>query len=115
MTPRSRATLAAVAAAAGVSVATVSKVHNGRSDVSPSTRARVQEVLQQHHYTARRPEPTGKATVELFLGGMSNYVLDVIEGVLEEARAAGVDIVVSSQPRDPQAPSPFGPHPGSDS
>lgn len=106
MTPRSRATLATVAAAAGVSVATVSKVHNGRSDVSPSTRARVQEVLQQHDYFCRRPEPTGKATVELFLGGMSNYGLDVIEGVLDEARAAGVDIVVSSQPRDPQAAKP---------
>lgn len=106
MTPRSRATLATVAAAAGVSVATVSKVHNGRSDVSPSTRARVQEVLQQHDYFGRRPEPTVKATVELFLGGMSNYGLDVIEGVLDEARAAGVDIVVSSQPRDPQAAKP---------
>jgi LacI family transcriptional regulator len=37
---RGRVTLATVAASAGVSVATVSKVLNGRSDVSESTRAR---------------------------------------------------------------------------
>ncbi|HEY0474006.1 MAG TPA: LacI family DNA-binding transcriptional regulator, partial [Kribbella sp.] len=39
---RGRVTLATVASTAGVSVATVSKVLNGRSDVSASTRARVQ-------------------------------------------------------------------------
>src|SRR5580693_9895583 len=38
-TPRRRATLAAVAAEAGVSLPTVSKVVNGRPDVAPETRA----------------------------------------------------------------------------
>ena len=41
-----RATLAMVADAAGVSKPTVSKVLNGRPDVSPATRARVQEALK---------------------------------------------------------------------
>src|SRR5215217_9162098 len=51
------ATLADVAASAGVSIATVSKVLNGRADVGPGTRARVQTILQQHDYIGRRSEP----------------------------------------------------------
>src|ERR1700753_2725250 len=43
-TPRRRATLAAVAAEAGVSLPTVSKVVNGRPDVAPETRAPVERV-----------------------------------------------------------------------
>ena len=43
-------TLAKVAAAAGVSIATVSKVLNGRADVGPATRARVQTLLQEYEY-----------------------------------------------------------------
>ena len=67
---RGRTTLATVAASAGVSVATVSKVLNGRSDVSESTRARVQEVLREHEYVGRRPEPVerpdGRAVLPRF-------------------------------------------------
>ena len=48
-----RTTLATVAASAGVSVATVSKVLNGRRDVAPATRARVHEMLRAHDYGGR--------------------------------------------------------------
>ena len=60
-----RATLAHVAASAGVSVATVSKVLNGRNDVAPATRALVQELLHEHDYVARRvrPSPSSSACV----------------------------------------------------
>jgi DNA-binding LacI/PurR family transcriptional regulator len=37
-----------VAAAAGVSVPTVSKVVNGRPDVSKDTRERIEKLLRQH-------------------------------------------------------------------
>ncbi|WP_433363600.1 LacI family DNA-binding transcriptional regulator [Streptosporangium sp. CA-115845] len=47
-----RATLATVAASAGVSVATVSKVLNGRGDVSPVTRSLVESLLEQYDYVA---------------------------------------------------------------
>src|ERR1035437_10273963 len=50
-----RVTLAMVAASAGVSIATVSKVLNGRNDVASTTRAHVQEALQQHDYAASAP------------------------------------------------------------
>ena len=45
-----RTTLAAIAAEAGVSLPTVSKVVNGRPDVAPDTRARVERLLDEHHY-----------------------------------------------------------------
>lgn len=94
-----RVTLATVAATAGVSVATVSKVLNGRSDVSESTRARVQEILRDHEYVGRRPEQVERITVELFYQGFLNsYSVEVIQGVVEAGQAAGVDVVVGSHP-----------------
>ena len=45
-----RATLATIAASAGVSVATVSKVVNGRYGVAQSTLTRVQEVIDELGY-----------------------------------------------------------------
>ncbi|MEU4394284.1 LacI family DNA-binding transcriptional regulator [Kribbella sp. NPDC023855] len=94
-----RVTLATVAATAGVSVATVSKVLNGRSDVSESTRARVQEILRAHEYVGRRPEQVERITVELFYQGFLNtYSVEVIQGVVEAGQAAGVDVVVGSHP-----------------
>lgn len=99
-----RATLAAVAASAGVSIATASKVLNGRSDVSASTRARVKDALQQHEYVGRRPEPVGRTTVELCLQGVLNsYSVEVVQGVLDAGGLAGVDVVVSTHPRSGRA------------
>ena len=94
-----KVTLATVASSAGVSVATVSKVLNGRSDVSESTRARVQEVLRQHDYVGRRPEQVERPTVELFFQGVVNsYSIEVIQGVLEAGTTTDVDVVLSSRP-----------------
>jgi LacI family transcriptional regulator len=99
----SRVTLATVATSAGVSVATVSKVLNGRSDVSDSTRARVQEILRQHDYVGRRPEPVERTAVELFFQGVVNsYSIEVIQGVLDAGRAADVDVILSSRPHRAQ-------------
>ena len=94
--PAPRATLATIAATAGVSVATASKVLNGRSDVSPATRARVQKLLREHDYTGRPAKTDTKDTVELIVAGVSNYAMEVMQGVLNEARSADVDVVVSS-------------------
>jgi LacI family transcriptional regulator len=99
---KGRVTLATVAGTAGVSVATVSKVLNGRSDVSPVTRARVQEILEKHGYVGRRPDPVQRSTVELFYQGILNcYSVEVIQGVLDAAEAAGVEVVLSSRPPHP--------------
>jgi LacI family transcriptional regulator len=97
-------TLADVAASAGVSIATVSKVKNGRADVGPETRARVQSILQRQDYIGRRSgsvdHTSKRTTVELvFHGRLSSYSAEVLHGVLEAAGQAGVAVAVSLRPR----------------
>jgi LacI family transcriptional regulator len=53
-TPRSRVTIREIADLAGVSIATVSRVVNGRDDVSQETRELVARVIEEHGYTANR-------------------------------------------------------------
>ncbi len=53
VTPERRVTLADIASEAGVSLATVSKVLNGREDVSAVTRARVEKLLHGYGYLRR--------------------------------------------------------------
>jgi LacI family transcriptional regulator len=98
-------TLASVAAAAGVSVATVSKVLNGRPDVGAATRARVRALLEQHDYVLRRPDAeradsAEQHTVEVvFHEQLSGYCTEVLSGVLDAATRAGVAVAVSVRPR----------------
>ena len=100
-----RATLANVAASAGVSGATVSKVLNGRNDVAPATRARIQDLLHEHDYVARRVRPAPSPTIELFFHGQLNaYHTEVLQGVVEAAAEAGVAAVVSVRPRGRHRP-----------
>src|SRR5690348_15313335 len=68
----SRVTIAEIAAQAGVSVATVSKVLNGRDEVAPATRERVQQLLDEASYERRRR--TGAKRVGL--GDGANATLD---------------------------------------
>lgn len=90
-------TLAHIAASAGVSVPTVSKVVNGRGDVAPDTRALIEELLRQHQYV---PKSTRRAlstsTVELLIrGSFGGYVTAVIEGALRAGADTGTSVVVS--------------------
>ncbi len=94
-----RTTLATIARAAGVSVATVSKVVNGRSDVAPRTRARVLELLYQHDYLApvfRHSEAPESPTIEVqFAEGLRSYVAEALEGVADAAAELGAAVVIS--------------------
>ncbi|MCK2220236.1 substrate-binding domain-containing protein [Actinomadura sp. ATCC 31491] len=95
-----RATLATVAASAGVSVATVSKVLNGRSDVAPATRSLVESLLRQHDYVApalapRRGEGPGTDTVEVqFDADINAYSNEIIQGLVDTGAELGVGVVV---------------------
>jgi LacI family transcriptional regulator len=101
---RRRATLATVAASAGVSVATVSKVLNGRSDVAPATRSLVQSLLKQHDYVAppqRRGEPAAPDTIEVeFDTDLNAYSTEIIQGAVQAGAELGVAIVVSIRTND---------------
>ena len=100
-----RATLATVAASAGVSVATVSKVVNGRSDVGAETRARVESLLKQHEYVSPHAESAthgpGRPSVELVLEGRLNaYGVEILQGVLEAAAEINVSVAFSLRPQE---------------
>ncbi len=98
-----RTTLASVAASAGVSVATVSKVLNGREDVAPATRARVADLLERHSYVGRRPSGARADTptvVELvFDGELNAYAIEIMQGVLDAATDAEAMVAVTVQAR----------------
>jgi LacI family transcriptional regulator len=100
-----RTTLAAVARLAGVSVATVSKVVNGRSDVASQTRSRVQELLRQYDYVApvfRRAETGARPTIEVqFAGYFGTYVAEALDGIVETAAEDGVSVVISKPDGSP--------------
>ncbi|MEU3032935.1 LacI family DNA-binding transcriptional regulator [Streptomyces griseoaurantiacus] len=102
-----RTTLADIARAAGVSVATVSKVVNGRGDVAPHTRTRVQELLHQHQYLApvfrhAEAEPVDIPTIEVqFQGGLRSYVAETLEGIIDSAAELGATVVVSKATHAP--------------
>ncbi|RJK96011.1 LacI family DNA-binding transcriptional regulator [Vallicoccus soli] len=92
--PARRPTLARVAAAAGVSLPTVSKVLNGKDDVAPATRARVQRALDDLAYVpvgGRRP--AARPLVDLVFTALdSPWAVEVLRGVTD----SDLDVVVSS-------------------
>ena len=96
---RSRAvTMAAIAAEAGVSLPTVSRVLNGRSDVAPHTRERVEQLLREHGYQRRGGRPPSRAQlIDLVFDDLdSPWAVEIIRGVEDTAHAAGVGTVVTA-------------------
>lgn len=93
-----RVTITAIAREAGVSVPTVSRVVNGRSDVSPQTRERVEELLRRHGYRRRAIRSTEHANlVDLVFNDLdSPWAVEIIRGVEDVAHDAGVGVVVSA-------------------
>src|SRR4051812_8549703 len=94
-----RVTIAHIADAAGVSVPTVSKVVNGRADVAPGTRARVEALLQERGY--HRPvaaRDSRAALLDVVFNELeSPWAMEIIKGVEEVARENGLGVVLSAQ------------------
>ena len=78
--------MAAIAEAAGVSAATVSKVLNGRAGVAAETRQHVEAILREHRY--RRPSVTEPAAaVEVVCYGLEGELtVQILHGVERVAR-----------------------------
>jgi LacI family transcriptional regulator len=92
-------TLAAIAEETGISVPTVSKVLNGRSDVSPSTRARVEEALATAGYQPRRRSPGTRhdQVIELVMRGLdSPWASVIVDAVEQVAHEMGHGMVVTA-------------------
>jgi LacI family transcriptional regulator len=86
-----------------VSIATVSKVVNGRTDVGPATRARIESLLKEHEYVGPRRDGTrwtGGPTVELVFDGKLNaYAAEITQGILETAAGSSVAVAISLRQR----------------
>lgn len=104
MTDTTRVTLAEIAAEAGVSLATMSKVLNGRPDVSAATRARLEDHLARHGYQRRNTQQHSEFIELVFHELEPSWSMEVIEGVEEVAHAAGLSVVLTVS-GDRHAPS----------
>ena len=94
-------TMAEVASLAGVSVPTVSKVMNGRPDVAPRTRLRVERVISDHGFVRNRAARALRAArsglVDLVVHDLeSPYHLEIIRGVEEALEDEGIGVVLSA-------------------
>ncbi|MFF1828125.1 LacI family DNA-binding transcriptional regulator [Paenarthrobacter sp. NPDC058040] len=103
----SKLTLAAVAKEAGVSTPTVSKVVNGREDVAEATRARVLAALERTGYKSplqRKGLPTRRAVEVVFDSLNSAYAVEVLNGIMEQAAASDMEVVLSVTSREGSSP-----------
>jgi LacI family transcriptional regulator len=94
----SRVTITAIAREAGVSVPTVSRVVNGRADVAPETRQRVEDLLRRHGYQRRSGRSRDRADlIDLVFNDLdSPWAVEIIRGVEDVAHANGAGTVVSA-------------------
>jgi LacI family transcriptional regulator len=101
--PSRRVTIAEIAASAGVSVPTVSKVLNGRADVAEATRRRVQQIMVDRGYQRRASgaqRPVG--LIDMVVPGLdSPWVVEVLRGAEAETRKVGSQIVLTSAGKAP--------------
>jgi LacI family transcriptional regulator, xylobiose transport system transcriptional regulator len=102
--PAGRTTLAKLAEEAGVSIGTVSKVLNGRSDVAPATRARVERLLDSHDY--RRRSTAGSTLIELVFHELTEaWSMEIITGAGDVAAQHGMSVVLTAS-GDRHSPGP---------
>jgi DNA-binding LacI/PurR family transcriptional regulator len=99
---KKRVTLKDVAAQAGVTYQTVSKVINGHARVLPATEARIRTVTRDLGYKANHSARSLRAQRSLMIGyswvptrpGQANHILDVfLTSMVEEAEAAGYHLL----------------------
>jgi len=96
-----RLTLRQIAEAAGVSQPTISKVLNGRGDVSPATRQRVLKLLRDHEYAPRGATNVPHATkhIELTFDALvTPNNLEMMRGVVEAMTSRNIHVAVSLYP-----------------
>jgi LacI family transcriptional regulator len=101
-----RVTIAMVARAAGVSVPTVSKVLNGRDEVNPATRRRVQDALAASGYRRRgQPENGRVGLVDFVITELDTaWACELLRGAEYEAYRLGVSLVLTVTHDRPDRP-----------
>src|SRR5260370_30872566 len=80
-------TIAEIASQAGVYMPTVSRVLNGRPDVAPATRARIEKFIEESGYirnSAAKGLRKGSDIIDLVLPGLDNpYVTESVRAIEE--------------------------------
>lgn len=104
---KQRVTIREVAQAAGVSHQTVSRVINNHDKISPTTRRRVEEAIQQLGFrpsrTARNLATQRSMTVGLLVPNIANpYFAEVAHGAQEVARASHYSVFLGNTNWEPQ-------------
>ena len=102
-----RVTISDVAREAGVSLMTVSRVVNDKGEVSPATRRRVLDVVEQLGYRpssiARGLATQRTGTLGLVVPDIANpFFSDVARGAEDKACASGYNVVVCNTDESPQ-------------
>ena len=83
-------TIRDIAEIAGVSVATVSRVMNGKPDVNPGTRKKVEDIIRQYHFVgnsnARELKQNDRSVIAIIIHGKSNpFLYNLSEAILSMA------------------------------
>ncbi len=91
-----------VAAAAGVSVSTVSRVLNDKDDVAPSTYAKVQDVIEEMGYTsslaARSMRSRRTNVIGLVMPDVgAAFSVEIMKGVNQAIAAIDYDLIIYTQ------------------
>lgn len=95
-------TLSEVAALAGVSISTVSKVINQRSDVAAATRARVERVMAEHGYVINRAGRSLRnrrsGHIDFVVQSLlnSDYAAEILRGVEEALASTDMRVVLAT-------------------
>ncbi len=95
---KDRVTIAAIAEESGLSVATVSKVLNGRPDVAEGTRSRVQQIILQRGYRRRgyRSSAAPPLIDVVFNEFDSPWAVELVRGAIAAAQERGLTVALTS-------------------
>lgn len=110
MEEKKQATIVDVAKAAGVSVATVSRVVNGNYPVKRETQEKVKAAINSLNYVpnvqARELNTRKSTTIGVVVPGLHNmFFAEVIDGIEEAVRQVGFSFLLNCAKNDPQQES----------
>ncbi|HEY7416046.1 MAG TPA: LacI family DNA-binding transcriptional regulator [Ktedonobacteraceae bacterium] len=100
-------TIAEIAARAGVSVPTVSRVLNNRPDVAPGTRERVERVIQESGFVHNRVSNIlrrgSSGIIDMVVPGLDTlYSMEIVRGVSEVVERSELRLALSTTNNDVQ-------------
>ncbi len=90
-------TISEIAEESGLSIATVSKVLNGRPDVSDVTRSKIQNIIVAKGYRRRSvPEPQAPFIDVVFEEFESPWAVEIVRGAMSAAQNYGFTVALTS-------------------